>query len=82
MNQSKNLSFLEALINNLIGLITAWATWQFIIIEWVKLLGLDANNFTFMAVTLVNGMFTIVGIIRTYGCRRVFNYLMNERGGD
>lgn len=73
--QSKEKSFLEAALNALSSLITANITWIWIIMAWVHMLNINANNFTLLQMTIVNSVFTVVSMIRSYFWRRVFNKL-------
>lgn len=73
--QSKATSFLEASLNALSSLLTAYITWAWIIIPWTLMLNLDANNFTFVQIMLVNSAFTVVGLLKSYFWRRLFNKL-------
>ena len=73
MTQTKTESVYEVLCNVVSGLLTAWATWVWIIMPWVQLLNLDPKNFTFLQIMLVNLAFTIVSMFRGYFWRRTFN---------
>lgn len=72
MSINKKRSFLEATLNSLSSLITAWACWALIIIPWVLTLGWDIMKLNFWQVLAVNTAFTVVGTLRNYGWRLLF----------
>jgi hypothetical protein len=66
MSQSKAMSFLEAVVNTLVGLLIAYFAQSW----FLKLLGVpisDAQNWALV------GFMTVVSIARSYMLRRAFN---------
>lgn len=64
--ESKERCFLEATLNSVSSLPTAWVCWSFIIVPWSLLLSWELTKLGFFQIPLGNTMFTIVGILRSY----------------
>lgn len=73
MAQAKKRSILEVVCNTLTGLITAYLTWNLVVIPFANSANWDMNVLVWWQVTIFNFLFTTVSILRGYFWRRLFN---------
>lgn len=71
--QTKKRSLTEVICNVGTGILTAYLTWVFIISPWASVSNCDLNNLNTIKIILINGVFTIVSVVRGYFWRRFFN---------
>jgi hypothetical protein len=71
MSQSKKYSFIEALINVLIGYSIAVAS-QYVIFPWFNI------EVPIKAHMEIGGFFTLVSLVRSYLLRRLFNAIKEK----
>ena len=72
--QTKRRSMFEVICNTFSGMVCAWLTWQYVIIPATSSMGVDLNTMGFIAIWVVNAVFTVVSIVRGYFWRRTFNH--------
>lgn len=73
--QTKKGSMFEVCCNVISGIITALLAWKYIIEPWSVSFCWDMNRMTIMQIVIMNGIFTIVSVVRGYFWRRLFNAL-------
>lgn len=71
--QTKKGSIFETSCNVFTGLVTAYLTWQFIVLPIAKSHGWDMNNLVMYQIFATNVCFTVVSVVRGYFWRRLFN---------
>ena len=71
--QTKARSMLEVICNTGSGVLCALLAWKYIVIPWVQLLDIDLETMSIGLVVAMNGVFTVVSVVRGYAWRRFFN---------
>jgi hypothetical protein len=71
--QTKKRSLFEVGCNTATGILTAYLAWTFIIIKWAEMLCWDLNHLGVVKVVTINGVFTVISVVRGYFWRRTFN---------
>jgi TRAP-type C4-dicarboxylate transport system permease small subunit len=73
MSQTKKRSLFEVCCNTFSGMFVAYLCWEYIVIPWTQMYSIDLNDMAWYMVWIVNGVFTVVSVIRGYLWRRCFN---------
>ena len=73
--QTKRGSVFEVSCNVFSGLITSYITWLYMVIPIATLYLWNLNKLSFWQIFVINGIFTVVSIVRGYFWRRLFNWL-------
>lgn len=71
--QSKKRSITEVCCNTGTGILTAYLTWIYLVNPSAALLECDLNALGTFHILLINGLFTVVSVVRGYVWRRFFN---------
>lgn len=73
MEQSRLESLIESIVNQVLGIITAFLTWRYIAMPYLMYMGYVSEVIPFWVNMFVTLIFTVVSVIRSYGVRRFFN---------